>query len=288
MDGHGLIAFLESIRHDVPGPLQGMFDDVVQLVRNVVDALDQTVAPPDVMYSGKQQLLTHHSTLLDHISTLKTNLDDFQTVYTGSGSDAYFQTAYQAHSQLGQLTDHLSFAIGAHDSMAIELGIAGGAVIALGFVLGAFIVNTFLLPEGVPGYALEGAGAGFSLSSLSAAMASVGTTLTGLATAALPTVVAALPYVVAATAAFVVVTTITSDSSLDTTTLFATKLNTEKGPVRARKLSNGEVKRLSENGKSFEQIKAKEGYSAKADIYVDQDGNYWIVEPGANWAESFP
>lgn len=200
MDGHGLISFLESIRPDVPGFLQGPFDDLVQLVRDIVDALDQVIAHQEVIDTGKQQLGTHHSTLLNHMSTLKTNLDDFQTVYTGGGSNAYFQTAYQAHAQLGQLTDHLSFAMSAHQTISTNLGDGQVAHDALGFMLGAMIVSSPSLPEGTPLVAGEGAGAGFSMAALWAAMDAIGTTLTGLATAALPYVVVALGTLVVAKA----------------------------------------------------------------------------------------
>lgn len=76
---------------------------------------------------------------------------------------------------------------------------------------------------------------------------------------------------------------------ISTNTVFATKLQTADGPIRARKLSKGEVKKLrDENGTPFEQVKSKLGYPAPADIYVDQDGNYWIVMPGSDYAEPFP
>lgn len=200
MDGHGLLSLLESIRPDVPGILQGPFDDLVQLVRNMVDALDQIIAPPETIDNGKQQLLTHHSTLLDHISTLKTNLDDFQTVYTGNGSNAYFDTAYQAHSQLGQLTDHLSFAASAHDTISTNLGDGQVAQGALFFMMGAMVLSAPGLPEDTPLVAGEGAGAGFSMAALWTAMSTIGTTLTGLTTAALPYVIVALGTLVVAKA----------------------------------------------------------------------------------------
>ncbi|MEO7018610.1 MAG: hypothetical protein ABI234_00480 [Ktedonobacteraceae bacterium] len=211
MDGHWLLSFLESIRKDVPGLLQGAFDDLVQLVRNIVDALEQVVAPPEAIDTGKRHLSIHHTTLLNHASTLKTNLDDFQTVYTGDGSDGYHQAAYQAHLQLGQLTDHLSFAMGAHDSISTNLGDGQFAHNALGSMLGAMVFSSPSLPEGTPLVAGEGVGAGFSMAALVAAMDAVGVTLTGLATAA-------LPYVVVGTVALVVVTALSGDS-VQTTTL---------------------------------------------------------------------
>ena len=205
MDGHGLLAFMESIRGDVPGPLQGAFDDLLQLVKNIVDALDQIVAPPEVIDTGKQHLSNYHSTLLTHASTLKNYLDDFQTTYTGQGSDAYFQTAYQAHLQLGHLTDHLSFAIDAHNTISNNLGsgqIAQGAL--FGF-MAAMIPTAATLPEGTPIMAGEGAGAGFSVAALWAAMQAVGATLASLAAAA-------LPYVAVTAVALVLVTSLTSDA----------------------------------------------------------------------------
>jgi len=72
--------------------------------------------------------------------------------------------------------------------------------------------------------------------------------------------------------------------------VYAKTLETANGPIRARKLSNGEVKKLKEedSGIPFEKVKQKLGYPANADIYVDQDGNYWIVMPGSDYAEPFP
>jgi hypothetical protein len=144
------------------------------------------------------------------------------------------------------------------------------------------VVTLPAMPEATPVMAGEGAGAGISLAALWAAMDAVGTALAGLTTAA-------LPYIVVGTAALIVVTALTGDSSLSTTIVYATKLNTADGPVRARKLSNGEVKKLrDDDGIPFEKIKQKLGYPANADIYVDEDGNYWIVMPGSEWAEPFP
>ena len=87
MDGHGLLALLERIRPDVPGPLQGAFDELVQLVRNIVDALDQVIAPQEVIDTGKHHLSTHYNTLLNHATTLKSNLDDFQKAGIDANSD---------------------------------------------------------------------------------------------------------------------------------------------------------------------------------------------------------
>ncbi len=199
MDGNGLISFLEGIRHDIPAPLQSEFDDTVKLIRNIVDTLEQVVAPPAVMQSGKQRLQTHHSTLLDHASTLQSALADFQSVYTGPGSEAYHQAANHSLQQLNLLTDHLAFAIGAHDSIASNLEDALLAMTALELILGAFIATTFLLPEGVPGWAAEGVGGGMSLASFATAMASVSSTLLSLAEAALPWVVWGLAALVAVT-----------------------------------------------------------------------------------------
>lgn len=70
--------------------------------------------------------------------------------------------------------------------------------------------------------------------------------------------------------------------------VYATELDTPNGKVRARKLTSREVKNLSEDGQPFEKIKRKQGYPANADIWVDQDGNYWITMPGSNYAEPFP
>lgn len=70
--------------------------------------------------------------------------------------------------------------------------------------------------------------------------------------------------------------------------VYATELDTSSGKVRARKLTSREVKGLSEDGQPFEKIKKKLGYPANADIWVDQDGNYWITMPGSNYAEPFP
>lgn len=280
MDAHGLLAFLEGLRADVPGFLQGAFDDLVHLVRDIVDAVDQTVAPPEVIDAGKRGLSAHHSTLLGHTATLKASLDDFQTIYTGKGSDAYFQTAYDAHLHLGRLTDHLSFAMGAHDTISTNLGDGQVAQGALFVCVGAMVVTLPAMPEGTPIMAGEGAGAGISIAALWAAMDAIGTALAGLTTAA-------LPYLVVGTAALVMVTALTGDAS--PTIVFATKLNTADGPVRARKLSNGEVKKLrDDDGIPFEKIKQKLGYPANADIYVDENGDYWIVMPGSDWAEPFP
>ena len=192
MDGHGLLSFLESIRHDVPGPLQWAFDDLMQLVRNIVDALDQVIAPPEVIDTGKQHLSTHHSTLLTHASTLKSGLDDFQTVYTGDGSNAYYQTAYQAHQQLGQLTDHLSFAMSTHDTISTNLGDGQFAQGALFVCMGAMIPTAVTLPEGTPVMAGEGVGAGFSIAALWAAIDAIDAALGGLLGASLPWIAGAL------------------------------------------------------------------------------------------------
>jgi hypothetical protein len=199
MDGNGLISFLEGIRHDIPAPLQSEFDDTVKLIRNIVDTLEQVVAPPAVMQSGKQRLQTHHSALLDHASTLQSALADFQGVYTGPGSEAYHQAANHSLQQLNLLTDHLAFAIGAHDAIASNLEDALLAMTALELILAAFIATTFLLPEGVPGWAAEGVGGGMSLASFATAMASVSSTLLSLAEAALPWVVWGLAALVAVT-----------------------------------------------------------------------------------------
>ncbi|HEU5374977.1 MAG TPA: hypothetical protein VFV38_06040 [Ktedonobacteraceae bacterium] len=206
VDGRELLSTLEGLRQDIPGPLQGAFEDVIQLVRSIVDAVEQIVAPPNVIHDGKHQLLNHHTTLTGHATTLKTNLTDFQTVYTGSGSDAYFLTASQAHQQLNLLTDHLSFAVSSHDTIATNLGDAQLAQRILFGIIAAFVFTLFLLPEGVPAFAAEGAGGGFSVAALWTAINTVGSTLAGLATAA-------LPYVAAGTLTLVAVATLSGDSS---------------------------------------------------------------------------
>jgi RHS repeat-associated protein len=72
--------------------------------------------------------------------------------------------------------------------------------------------------------------------------------------------------------------------------LFSTIKRTVDGQkIRVRKLSNREVHRLTTDwGTPFEEEKADQGYPANADIYVDQDGNYWIAAPGSDIITEFP
>ena len=81
-----------------------------------------------------------------------------------------------------------------------------------------------------------------------------------------------------------------SNTMTSTNTLFATQLKTYNGrTIRVRKLSNKEVSSLkTPAGISFEDEKADEGLPANADIYVDQEGEYWVLPPGAKYAQEFP
>jgi hypothetical protein len=72
--------------------------------------------------------------------------------------------------------------------------------------------------------------------------------------------------------------------------VFSTEKTTPDGQtIRVRPLKNREVKNLrTDDGTPFEKEKGKMGYPANAEIYVDQDGNYWIGMPGSNYVEPFP
>ncbi len=72
--------------------------------------------------------------------------------------------------------------------------------------------------------------------------------------------------------------------------LYSTIKTTPDGQrIRVRKLSNGEVKRLrTEDGTPFEQEKQNVGGRSTDDIYVDQNGDYWIGRPGSDQVEPFP
>lgn len=64
---------------------------------------------------------------------------------------------------------------------------------------------------------------------------------------------------------------------------------TEDGTTaRARKLTSKEVSNLEDFGQSFEDINSEEGYDPNADIYVDEDGNYWIQHPRGQFLIPFP
>jgi hypothetical protein len=83
-----------------------------------------------------------------------------------------------------------------------------------------------------------------------------------------------------------------SQSTAGSTTLqynWVDKKTADGTTVKVRKLTNREVSKLRTDwGTPFEQEKANEGYPANADIYVDQDGNYWIGVPGSNIVTEFP
>ncbi|HEU5378293.1 MAG TPA: hypothetical protein VFV38_22955, partial [Ktedonobacteraceae bacterium] len=59
--------------------------------------------------------------------------------------------------------------------------------------------------------------------------------------------------------------------------------------IKVRKLTNREVSQLKTPwGRDFEKEKADQGYKANADIYVDQNGEYWIAAPGSKFITEFP
>lgn len=88
----------------------------------------------------------------------------------------------------------------------------------------------------------------------------------------------------------VLIYTVNAVKELEITIVFSTTKETSTGQrIRVRPLKSREVKNLrADDGTPFEQEKARQGYPANAEIYVDPDGNYWIGMPGSDYVEPFP
>jgi hypothetical protein len=188
MDGEELLNRLEGLRHDIPGFLQNDYEDLIQKIRQIYEFSIRYIAPSWPVDGGRQQLLTHHTTLDDLHTQLNTSLVSFQSAYQGPGSEAYHHTAALTLQHLGALRDHVNFATQQHQTIASNLDTSHESQLILIGLIGALAVTLGVLifsggttaPVTVPAAAGEAAGGAATVATLVEASTATETALMSL------------------------------------------------------------------------------------------------------------
>lgn len=295
MDIEQLLGELEGLAHKVHVP---GFQDLIQTVRNIYEKTVEYITPHEPISDASRTLTALHSELNSLCTQLETSLPDFQTVYTGAGSDTYHASAAFALQGMQQQRDALAHAAQQHQTMAEQFALARDMQIALIVMLGAVTVTLIALvasagadaPITVPLAIGETVGAAAIITTLTEALVAA-----GIAVDALLAFLATEEGLALFAATAIVITGLThphllsvSQTGVNLGKLFSKMKTTSDGRrIRVRKLSPKEVSKLqAEWGQSFHR--AKKGYKATDEIYEDENGEYWIGRPGSDNVVEFP
>jgi len=174
-----LLGELEGLAHKVHVP---GFQDLIQTVRNIYEKTIEYITPHEPISDASRTLIALHSELNSLCTQLETSLPEFQTVYTGAGSDTYHASASFALQGMQQQRDALAHAAQQHQTMATQSALARDMQIALIVMLGAVAITLIALvasagldaPITVPLAIGETAGAAATIAILTEALVAAG------------------------------------------------------------------------------------------------------------------
>jgi len=302
-----LIAHITSIGGDTASTLEEIAQGIMTygLMGFLKRKVEQALAP--LQETLQKSIMQGQAIAAVHRTTLSTMQSQLETLKTGVGSPdmAWQGQSVEAMSasfdSISKVINELSDQI-AHDgtqaalNRACLMALEGIAIIATGL---AIIDALLLIASAVVVVATDGLGAIVVAPIDAAAIAGqIELILTLVAADLLAWLLGTLAiYVIHHPLAIYTIsypwnpsTTTTGTSTATNGIVFSVKKETPDGrTIGVRPLKSREVKNLkTSDGTRFEKEKGKMGYPPKAEIYVDQDGNYWIGMPGSNYVEPFP
>ncbi len=267
---YGLIGFCTHKANQAVAPVKNALNEQTHRGKQIADLHQDTLTT----MQNKLTLLTTSGSAANLSMTWQGAGADAMTTSFGDISQLINQLNDQIHNNNQQAVLNNAFIQGLEFTGAVAIGMAVLDILLI-------IVNAIIL-IGSAAFAGVGVVAGAAIDAL-------------LDASVLALELEILAALVAADALLwlmgtLLIYSISIVQDIHTNIVYSTTKETPNGEeIRVRKLKNREVKNLKDDdGTPFEQEKARQGYPANADIYVDQDGNYWIGMPGSDHVEPFP